>query len=124
MRMSPAEFERAVADAVESLPPRFKQYLDRIVIDVEARPTPDDCRELGVDDPSELFGTYFGTPLTERQLDEPPALPDRIVIYQKNVETVCKNRKELVREIAVTVLHEIGHHFGLDEDDLETLGYD
>ena len=79
---------------------------------------------VGVDDPTELLGLYHGTPLTERSIEEGFSMPDRIVLYQRNIEDMCETKDEVIEEIRTTVLHEIGHHFGLDEDDLEELGYD
>jgi predicted Zn-dependent protease with MMP-like domain len=122
MRMTNEQFDEAIREAMASIPAHVLNYLENVVIDVEGRPTPETARELGVEDPREVFGAYFGTPLTSRSVeDAPPA--DRIVIYKQNVEEACASRSEIVEEIAVTVLHEIGHHFGLDEDDLDDLGY-
>ncbi|MEK6674761.1 MAG: metallopeptidase family protein [Planctomycetota bacterium] len=123
MHLSGKEFAELVREALAEVPPAFRHYLENIIVDVE--PTPDSkmCRELEVDDPSELLGLYHGTPLTERGFDDPIALPDRITIYQRNIEGICESRKEIVDEIRTTVLHEIGHHFGLEEDDLDELGF-
>lgn len=79
---------------------------------------------MDVDDPTELLGMYHGTPLTEREFGLDGILPDRVVIYQRNLEAMCETREEIVEQIRITVLHEVGHHFGLDEDDLAELGYD
>ena len=87
-------------------------------------PSSEDLEEMGIDDPAELLGLYHGTPLTERSVEFAGALPDRITIYQRNIERICRSRREIVEEIRTTVLHEIGHHFGLDEDDLFDVGYD
>jgi len=83
-----------------------------------------DCEAGGVDDPRDLLGLYHGTPLTERSLEHGVQLPDRIVIYQRNIERMCRSRSQILREVRKTVFHEIGHHFGLDEDDLAELGYE
>ncbi len=123
MRLTRAEFEQAVRDALDTIPQRFHEFLDRVVVDIADRPDTQTLRELEVDDPADLLGAYFGTPLTDRGVEDAPNLPDRIVIYQRNVEAAAESYEELVEEIATTVLHEIGHHFGLDEDELEDLGY-
>lgn len=124
--MSEAEFAGVAEQAVASIPAHLRKYLQNVLIEVRNRPTPD----LLVDDladvpPDELLGMYLG-----RSIDEPdvggssPPLPDRVLIFRENLCAMCDSREELIEEIRVTVLHEIGHHFGMDEADLEELGYD
>src|SRR5262249_21496964 len=122
MRLSPDEFAGVVSEAIESIPAAFRQYLDGVAIDMAEAPTAEELRQLGVRRRDELLGAYFGTPLTERSVEQ-PTIGDRIVIYQRNLERMCRSRDELVRQVAVTVRHEIGHHFGLDEADLDERGY-
>ena len=98
--------------------------MHNVVIDVEPLPSRLDCRELGIDDPTELLGLYHGVPLTERSIEEASFGPDRITIYQRSIEAICESREDVIEQVRTTVLHEIGHHFGLDEDDLEELGYE
>jgi predicted Zn-dependent protease with MMP-like domain len=124
MRLSPEEFARLVADALAELPEFAREYLENVVVDVEPMPAPQDYRELGIDDPRELLGMYHGIPLPDRGLEDVPIGPDRITIYQRNVERICETREEVIEQVRTTVLHEIGHHFGLDEEDLEDVGYD
>jgi predicted Zn-dependent protease with MMP-like domain len=124
MRLSRAEFERLVERALAEIPEPFASRLAEVAIDVEPMPDARTCREMDVDDPTELLGLYFGVPLTERTLDDPPAMGDRITLYQRNIERDCESWEEVVEEIRTTVLHEVGHHFGLDEDDLTELGYE
>ena len=76
------------------------------------------------DVPEDLLGLYMGVPLEEASQGRMAPLPDRIVIFRDNLCAMCATREELIDEIRVTVLHEIGHHFGMDEDQLEELGYD
>ena len=123
LRFSRREFDRAVQDALKEIPPSFAPYLAGLAVDVEPSPPPDVLADLEIDDPTELLGLYQGTPLTERSVEAPPLAADRVVIYQRNLEQMCETREELVDEIRATVLHEVGHHFGLDEDELENLGY-
>jgi len=123
IHLSQREFEQAVRDAVDAIPAEFAPYLGRVIIEVEPRPTPGMLTDLELDDPGDLLGIYLGTPLTERSIEAPPLLPDRVVIYKENVEQVCDTIDDVVDEIRLTVLHEVGHHFGLDEDHLEELGY-
>jgi len=124
MKLPSAEFERCVREAIAEIPESLRSYLDNVVVDIEAVPRAEDLAGLEIDDPAELLGLYHGTPLTERSVEAGFALPDRISIYQRNIEAACESRQEIVEQIRTTVLHEIGHHFGMDEDDLFEVGYD
>jgi predicted Zn-dependent protease with MMP-like domain len=123
MKLTRAEFEKLVDEALSEIPERLRPYLDGVIIEVESMPDERTCREAEIDDPHELLGYYQGTPLTDRSIDDTFRLPDRITLYQRNIEDICEDREEVVEEIRITVLHEVGHHFGLDEDDLDELGY-
>jgi predicted Zn-dependent protease with MMP-like domain len=116
-------FCELVDRALAELPPQFDEHLQDLSVDVEDRPDPQTLRSLGLPHPWTLLGLYQGHPLTERSVEQPARFPDRIVIYQRNVERICRNRAEIIRQVRKTVLHEIGHHFGLSEDDLDELGY-
>jgi predicted Zn-dependent protease with MMP-like domain len=124
MRVSPEQFARLVQQALADLPAFAGKYMENLAVDIEPMPTPEDCRGAEVEDPRELLGLYHGIPLTERSIEDGFVPPDRITIYQRNIERLCDTQEEIVRQVRTTVLHEIGHHFGLDEDDLEELGYD
>jgi len=124
MKLSTREFAKLVEQALVDIPEPFAGYLQDVAVDVEPLPTARVCREMEVDDPSELLGLYEGVPLTERSVEELTRMPDRIILYQRNIEEMCESREEIIEEIRTTVLHEVGHHFGLDEDDLEELGYE
>mgnify|MGYP001217404223 CR=1 FL=1 len=123
MRCSREEFEDMVREAVDEVPDVFRPYLENLRIDVEDMPSRADCDAADVDDPRSLLGLYHGTPLTERSVEHMCRFPERIAIYQSNIQRMGRNRRQIVRQIRKTVLHEIGHHFGLDEDDLSELGY-
>ncbi|MBI5866331.1 MAG: metallopeptidase family protein [Planctomycetes bacterium] len=121
--MSDAEFEQVVQAALAEVPAEFKPHMDNVMVEVRGRPDPRLMEEYDV--PDDLLGLYVGTPLDERSLDShQPVLPDRILIFRDNLCEMCESREELIDEIRITVLHELGHHFGLDEDRLEELGYD
>ena len=77
----------------------------------------------GTDPTETLFGLYTGTPLTERSSSYGMVLPDKITLYQRSIEEVCRTKGEIQEQIRTTLLHEIGHHFGLSEDELEEAGY-
>lgn len=124
MRISEEHFAKLVEKALQEIPPGFRPYLEDIAIDIEPMPSKRDLEETGIEDPGELMGMYHGTPLTERSVESDLRLPDRISIYQRNIEAACETADEIIEEIHTTVLHEIGHHFGLDEDDLFEVGFD
>lgn len=117
--MSRREFERVVGEALDGLPGELAAYLENVAVVVEDEPSDDDLREVGLDPETEtLFGLYQGVALTDRGADYGLALPDRIVIYRLPLLEACEYRAELIHEIRDTVVHEIGHYFGLDEDKL------
>lgn len=115
------EFDRLVEAALEELPERFREHIANVVITIEDRPSPELCQDHDL--PDDLLGFYAGVPVTEAShLDSPTAL-DRIYLFRDNLCALCTTRAELVDEVRITLLHEIGHHFGLDEDRLDELGY-
>ena len=119
LRMSVEEFERTVAQALDGLPEEIGELLENVAVVVEDEPTDEEIAEAGLDPEQDtLFGIYQGTSLTERGAGFAGELPDRIVIYRRPLLAACRDRVELIDEIRDTVVHEIGHYFGLDEDDL------
>ena len=124
MRLSRKEFEKLVLAELEALPEAFQEALENIAIVVEDWPDRATMREFGVGRRDELFGAYLGTPLPERAADYGNTLPDKICIYQKPLENFCRDEQELREQVHITLLHEIGHYFGLDEDRLAELGYE
>ncbi len=123
MRLSEEVFAELVRLAMERIPASFEPYLADISVDVEPMPDRATCVSLGIRDPRDLLGLYRGTPLTERSVEHISRMPDRITIYHHNIERMCRSRAQVIDQVRKTVLHEIGHHFGLDEDDLDELGY-
>ena len=121
--ISDADFDQAVRAALDALPDEFCPYLENVV--VEVRPRPDATLLAQYDETEDLLGLYVGVPLEDKgPTHTVPPLPDRILIFRDNLCALCRTREELIDEIRVTILHEIGHHFGLDEDRLAELGYD
>ena len=120
-----ARFGQLVERALSQLPPRFREFVDEVPVQIEWRPTPRMLRSVGLDDDELLFGLYQGANLMDRSEVEGRGtpMPNHILIFQEDHELVAKSETELVEEVRMTVLHEIGHHFGMDEDDLEALGY-
>jgi predicted Zn-dependent protease with MMP-like domain len=108
-----ARFEELVADALDQVPAELMALLDNVVVLVEDR-NPDE---------PDLLGLYEGYALTERGWDYGGALPDRIMIYRVAICEMCEDEDEVVEEVTVTVVHEIAHHFGIDEERLHALGW-
>lgn len=117
--MTRAQFAQIVADALAALPPEFARHLQNITIDIEDEPSTRTLIDLGLDpDEDTIFGLYDGVPLPERG-DSLLPLPDRIVLYFRPLVETFSSQRELQREIEQTVLHEIGHALGLEDDDEE-----
>ena len=113
--LSDEEFEDAVSDALDEIPPELASLMDNVVVLVEAEPPPDDV---------DLLGIYEGTPLTERDgWWAAGALPDRVTIFRGPLERMCESPEELREEIAITVIHEVAHHVGIDDERLHELGW-
>lgn len=116
------EFERAVSDALDSVPERFKQALSNIAISVQDEPSARDLQSAHVTN-GELLGLYQGIPLPQRTTSYSGVLPDIITIYRGPHERVCHTYQDLVTQIRITVLHELGHYFGFDDQYLHSHGY-
>ena len=119
MKLTRLEFEHLVEEALEELPDEFARLLDNVVVVVEEEPTDEDLEALddGADD-DELLGIYRGIALTHRSFDMLPALPDQIAIFRGPILRVASSRREAIREIRNTVVHELGHYFGLHDDEM------
>ena len=121
--VSKAQFGELVEQSLAELPEEFAEFLEEVPIEVRDQPSAAQLSRAGVGRGGLLLGLYVGRPRTLRSVEDSGAIPDVIYIFQQPIEAVCHNEQELVRQVRVTVLHEIGHHFGLNEDDLERLGY-
>ena len=114
-------FERIVVRALRRLPPDVRAMLSNVEIVVENEPT---AEQLGDnEDGDELFGLYEGTPLTARGSDYSLVLPDKITILRRPIERACHTPEEMADEIRITVIHELAHHFGIEEDRIADLGW-
>lgn len=113
MELSRGDFEELVSDALDLIPPELTAAMDNVVVLVEDRhpEVPD------------LLGLYEGVALTERDSTYGGVLPDRITIYQDAILDICVSAGDVVDEVAVTVVHEVAHHFGIDEQTLHDLGW-
>ena len=121
--VSKKEFEKLVEEAISEVPEPFAAFLDEVPVEIHTRPSAKLLRELGLENDELLMGLYRGHALTHRSVEDSARLPDVIYIFQEDHELVCDHRSQLVQEVRKTVLHEIGHHFGMSEEDLERLGY-
>lgn len=121
MKVSNRQFETLVEEALEDLPAEFKDLLVNIAIVIEEEPSDDDLDLLEDEEESdddELLGIYRGVPRTERSYNEIPGLPDQIAIFRGPILRVCDTADDVVREVSETVIHELGHYFGLEDDDM------
>jgi predicted Zn-dependent protease with MMP-like domain len=121
--MTSREFERVVEDAIALVPAELRAHLDNIHLVIEDEPRAELLEELGIPEGETLFGLYTGTPLIERDT-EYAGLPDRITIFRRPLLDEFPEPTALRAEIARTVIHEIAHHFGIDEARLTELGWD
>jgi predicted Zn-dependent protease with MMP-like domain len=112
-----SEFERLVEEALESLPPQFAEMLDNVAVVVEEEPSDDDLDALE-DGDNELLGIYRGVALTRRTHDMLPMLPDQIAIFRGPILRIARSRTDAVNEIRDTVIHELGHYFGLHDHEM------
>ncbi len=124
MRLSRRKFEALVLKALESIPDLIRVRMENVDVTIEAWPTEEQLTDLGMDPDELLFGLYEGTPLVERGITADPLLPDKITIFQGPLEEAFASEREIEEEIRKTVVHEVAHHFGIDESRLKELGYD
>jgi predicted Zn-dependent protease with MMP-like domain len=119
--MTRREFEALVAEAVATIPRRFRDEMHNVAVVVEDEPPAELLDEMEIPEGDTLFGLYQGTPLAQRSWDYGNTLPDRIVIYQGPIEDACEDEDEIVATIGETVIHEFGHYFGLSEEEIEEI---
>lgn len=120
--MDRQRFEALVAEAIDALPEDFKEKVHNVAVTVEDYPSPREARRFGRGGRL-LLGLYQGQPLTQRDSRYGMAFPDKITIFQANVEAICRTDAEVREQVLRTVLHEIAHHFGIDDARLHELGY-
>jgi len=118
------DFSRALREALAELPPMFHDALANVAVVVEEWPPKELLDELEIPPDDTLYGFYHGVPLPERSVQDSGLLPDVISLYRGPLVEDFPDRGELCRQIRITVLHEIGHYFGMDEEELSRLGYE
>ena len=121
--VSKSEFAEIVEFALRDLPEQFATALEEVRVEVRDSPTPRMRARVRLGSRDLLLGLYEGRPITQRSVEESGRMPDVIYLFQSSIEEVSGTREQLIENIRSTVLHELGHHYGLDEDDLNDLGY-
>ena len=119
--MNRREFEKLVAEATTLIPARFRREMKNLAVVVEDEPSAELLADMEIEPPDSLYGLYQGTPLTERTWGFGNALPDRITIYQRPIEEDCEDEDEMRAVIGETLIHEVGHYFGLSEEEIEEI---
>ena len=114
-------FLKLVDEALDSIPSRFRDAMQNIAIVVEDEPSGAQLEEVGIEPPDTLLGLYEGTPLTERQWADGNRLPDKITLFQGPIEDSSEDEEDLVVAIGETLIHEVGHYFGLSEEEIEEI---
>lgn len=117
-----SRFRRLVDAAMGSIPDELFDRIENLEIIVRGRPTPEELADAEIEPHGTLLGLYQGHPLSSRGSYYGNALPDRIFIYQESIESICRSEDEVLLQIRTTVLHEVAHHFGIDDDRLHELG--
>jgi predicted Zn-dependent protease with MMP-like domain len=119
-----AHFRQLVREALDEVPVEIRRRINNVDLVIEGRPSAEDLAVAGLGPGDLLLGLYHGIPLTARGEYYNLVLPDRISIYQEHIEEVCETDDEIREQVRVTVLHEIGHYFGIDDERLHELGMD
>ncbi len=119
--MTRAAFEQLVAEAVTLIPSRFRRELKNLALVVEETPSPELLEEMEIEPPDSLYGLYQGTPLPERSWAFGNSLPDRITLFQRPIEEDCEDEDDVRAVIGETLIHEVGHYFGLSEEEIEEI---
>ena len=119
--MTRAAFERLVVEATALIPKRFRREMKNLAVVVEDEPSADLLAEMEIEPPDSLYGLYQGTPLPERVWAFGNALPDKITLFQRPIEEDCEDEDDMRAVIGETLIHEVGHYFGLSEEEIEEI---
>src|SRR5689334_5549042 len=123
IRVSEEEFHSMMEESIEKIPASFKEKIENLAFIVEPYPSDSDIERLNLNDRYSLLGLYSGVPYTSRNTYYMGVTPDRIILFQKNIEARCGNISELKKLIEEVVIHEVAHYFGMDEDQVRAAGY-
>jgi len=121
MKVTEEEFEELVAEAISSLPEKFKEKMENVVVVIEGLPSRELLVEMKIKSPYGLLGLYRGIPYPRRGIWYRNVMPDKIIIFKKPIEVRCKSKEEIKESVRRVVVHEIGHYFGLGEADLRKI---
>ncbi|MBA7633880.1 hypothetical protein ES703_41451 [subsurface metagenome] len=121
MKVTEEEFEELVTEAIRSLPGKFKEKMENIVVVIESLPSQELLREMKIKSPYGLLGLYRGVPYPRRGIWYRNVMPDKIIIFKKPIEVRCRNKEDIKESVRRVVVHEIGHYFGLGEADLRKI---
>jgi predicted Zn-dependent protease with MMP-like domain len=121
MKLTAKEFEEAVVSALEKLPKFLKKKMENVDVVIEERASQELLTEMGLRSPYELLGLYQGVPYDRRGFYYGNVLPDKISLFQGPIESVCRTRDEVETKVREVVIHEVGHYFGLDDEELAEL---
>jgi predicted Zn-dependent protease with MMP-like domain len=119
--MTREHFQRLVVEAIALIPKRFRREMKNLALVVEEEPAPDLLAEMEIEPPDSLFGLYQGTPLPERTWAFGNNLPDRITLFQRPIEEDCEDEDDVRAVIGETLIHEVGHYFGMSEEEIEEI---
>jgi len=119
--MTREKFEQLVAEAITLIPRRFRREMRNLAIVVEDEPDAELLDEMEIEPPDSLYGLYQGTPLTERTSGYGNTLPDRVTLFRKPIEEDCDDEDDVRAVIGETLIHEVGHYFGLSEEEIEEI---
>ena len=119
--MTREAFKQLVLEAVTLIPKRFRREMQNLALVVEEEPSAGLLEEMEIEPPDSLYGLYQGTPLPERAWAHGNALPDRITLFQRPIEEDCEDDDEIRAVIGETLIHEVGHYFGMSEDEIEAI---
>ncbi|HLX13473.1 MAG TPA: metallopeptidase family protein [Bacteroidota bacterium] len=123
--MERKDFERLVEDAFEDLPDQFKDAIENVGVVVEDYPSDELAKSMGLRSRHDLLGLYQGIPLTKRGTwyGMYPAAPDKISLYQKNIEAVAGSDSQLRKKVREVLIHEVGHYFGMTDEEIRKAGF-
>jgi predicted Zn-dependent protease with MMP-like domain len=119
--MTRQQFERLVAEAVTLIPKRFRREMKNLALVVEEEPSATLLQEMAIEPPDSLYGLYQGIPLPDRSWSDGNRLPDKITLFQRPIEEDCEDDDEIRAVIGETLIHEVGHYFGLSEEEIEEI---
>jgi len=124
MKLNEKEFDRIVKRSIRRIPGEIRKHMENILISVKKRPSAEMLQEMGLPAHETLLGVFSGVSLMERSVIDPPLFPNTIFLFQEPLEQMCQTTEKLEKEIEITVVHEIAHALGINEERLAELGYD